>query len=261
MRILCILDDDKFFHPNYMEQLYDQIKLKFNGEVIIAITKNIPKKSNLNHYFFKNIFKFYLKEFCKLFFLKIIYEFFDFIFPKGINKKFFSIKSFAKKNDIKTFNIYTSINKEFYKRKLKGLNLDFIISSNSLYFDNEILKIPKIACLNRHSSILPAYGGLLPVFHAISNNEKYCGVSIIAMNENIDEGKVIAQNKIIIEKNNLYFLYGILFKMSVSLTITAIERCLENTNNTIEESTQKSYFSFPTKKDWENFRKNSGRII
>ena len=63
---------------------------------------------------------------------------------------------------------------------------NIIISSNSLIFKKELLSIPKICTINRHSALLPSYGGLLPVFQSFIHGEKFTGVSIHYMNNKIE---------------------------------------------------------------------------
>ena len=143
------------------------------------------------------------------------------------------------------------------------MNLDLIISSNSLYFGKEILSLPRYGCINRHSSLLPKYAGLLPVFHAISKNEKQVGISIHLMNNKIDEGPNITQEIIKLNDNkNLFKLYELIFEKSSYMVFNAVEKVFEKKFNPKNHSSNKlDYFSMPNNKDWGNFRLNNGIII
>jgi len=59
----------------------------------------------------------------------------------------------------------------------------------------EVLKIPKTACLNIHGSLLPKYRGAAPVHYAVMNGEKETGMTVMYMNEKMDEGDILLSEK------------------------------------------------------------------
>lgn len=63
----------------------------------------------------------------------------------------------------------------------------------------EILRLPRLGCLNIHPALLPKYRGRYSTAHAIFNGEKYTGVTLHWMDKGVDSGPVISQEKIIIE--------------------------------------------------------------
>ena len=98
---------------------------------------------------------------------------------------------------------------------LKSLDLDLIIVvAFGLIIPAEILNIPKYGILNLHPSLLPDLRGPSPIHYAILKRMKFSGVSIMALDEGVDTGPVIAQQKISIDRDE-YFqtLYK---KMSLS---------------------------------------------
>ena len=56
--------------------------------------------------------------------------------------------------------------------------------------------------LNAHPSLLPKLKGATPIQTAIMKNMKFTGFTIIVMDEKIDHGKMLAQEKIAIAKND-----------------------------------------------------------
>lgn len=66
----------------------------------------------------------------------------------------------------------------------------------------EVLKIPKLGTLNIHPALLPKYRGRFSTAHAIFNGEKIHGVTIHWMDEGIDSGPVILQDKFDIADND-----------------------------------------------------------
>ncbi|NQZ68056.1 MAG: methionyl-tRNA formyltransferase [Lentisphaeria bacterium] len=54
----------------------------------------------------------------------------------------------------------------------------------------ELLDLPELGCINIHGSLLPKYRGASPVNAAILNGDKLTGISIMKMDEGLDEGPV-----------------------------------------------------------------------
>jgi methionyl-tRNA formyltransferase len=83
---------------------------------------------------------------------------------------------------------------------LKKLCIDiFVVVSFGQILSKRLLEIPKLYCLNVHASLLPKYRGAAPINWAILNGEKETGVSIIKMNERMDEGDIILKESVIID--------------------------------------------------------------
>jgi methionyl-tRNA formyltransferase len=60
---------------------------------------------------------------------------------------------------------------------------------------SSILTIPSLGCINLHASLLPEYRGAAPIQWAIANGNKVTGVTIIFLNERMDEGDIIKQRE------------------------------------------------------------------
>src|SRR5262252_3853902 len=56
-----------------------------------------------------------------------------------------------------------------------------------------LLQIPRLGCINVHSSLLPKYRGAAPVSWAIANGERQTGVTIMQMDPGMDTGPVWSQ--------------------------------------------------------------------
>ena len=59
----------------------------------------------------------------------------------------------------------------------------------------DILNLPRLGCVNVHSSLLPRYRGAAPINWAILNGEEETGVTIMYMAEGMDTGDILAQAK------------------------------------------------------------------
>jgi len=60
----------------------------------------------------------------------------------------------------------------------------------------EVLSLPKFGCLNVHPSLLPRHRGPSPVANALLQGELVTGVTIMLMNENLDSGPILTQERV-----------------------------------------------------------------
>lgn len=91
-------------------------------------------------------------------------------------------------------NVYQpdNVNEKSSVEYLKGFRADlFVVASFGQILKRELLDIPKKYCLNVHASLLPKYRGAAPINWALVNGEKETGVTIIKMNEKMDEGGIM----------------------------------------------------------------------
>lgn len=88
--------------------------------------------------------------------------------------------------------------------KLKESEWDiFVVVAYNFILPNELLKIPKKGVLNVHPSLLPKLRGASPIRTAILNNQpEYVGVTIMLMDEKMDHGPILEQEKLSIDKED-----------------------------------------------------------
>jgi methionyl-tRNA formyltransferase len=72
----------------------------------------------------------------------------------------------------------------------------FVVASFGKILPKAFLDIPRRGVVNMHPSLLPRLRGPSPVRSAILENERETGVSIMLLNERMDEGPIIAQRKV-----------------------------------------------------------------
>ena len=102
---------------------------------------------------------------------------------------------------IKENNLYEikckSANSNEFKREILKLNPDIILVGTwKEKLKKEIIDLPKIATINVHPSLLPEYRGPNPYIQTILHGEKVSGVTFHIMTQKIDEGPILAQQKI-----------------------------------------------------------------
>jgi methionyl-tRNA formyltransferase len=80
---------------------------------------------------------------------------------------------------------------------LRALAPDLILTAGfSILFNDALLSLPALGCVNVHSSLLPAHRGPSPFAHVILAGEKETGVTFHVMTPEFDAGAILAQEKL-----------------------------------------------------------------
>ena len=112
------------------------------------------------------------------------------------------VQEFAEKNGIKV--IYGCHLKDNIKF-LNSLNLDMIIVVAFGYIlPKELIKLPKLGCINLHASLLPRWRGAAPIQRSMIEGDEMTGVTIMKMNKGLDTGDIVLQDKIKINISESY---------------------------------------------------------
>ena len=117
---------------------------------------------------------------------------------------------------------------ELYLRDLKP-DIIVVVSYGQIIPIN-LLNIPKKGFLNVHASLLPKWRGAAPIQRSIMNLDKETGISMMKINENLDEGPVCNQYTLkISEKMNSE-------ELSEKLSLLAAEKILDILDNIYDDS-------------------------
>ncbi len=115
---------------------------------------------------------------------------------KGVDNWQKSLLKFCLDNRIKILNERKLSNERFVK-KIKNFNPDFIFSFQCRsIIPKSIINIPKYGIINLHFAYLPKYRGCYPIAWALLNGEKEVGVTLHYIDDGIDTGDIIYQEKI-----------------------------------------------------------------
>jgi methionyl-tRNA formyltransferase len=60
----------------------------------------------------------------------------------------------------------------------------------------DVLKIPRVTCLNLHASLLPRWRGAAPIPAAIAAGDRETGITVMYMNEGLDTGDILLQRRV-----------------------------------------------------------------
>ena len=113
---------------------------------------------------------------------------------------------------------------------LKLLKPDlFLVVSYGKIIPKPWLTLPKIGTFNLHFSLLPKYRGALCISEAIKNQDTETGVTLMAMDEGMDTGPIISQEKISIDINdNCETLTNKLTQVGIKLLATQLPQITTN---------------------------------
>ena len=112
------------------------------------------------------------------------------------------VKQFARQHNIPVLQPEKLKSQEFIEQ-LKLLNPDLQIVVAFRMLPEVVWQLPKYGTFNLHASMLPQYRGAAPINHAIINGENQTGVSTFFLEQDIDTGKIIFQEAIPIEPDEL----------------------------------------------------------
>ena len=119
---------------------------------------------------------------------------------RGLKLKKSLVKVFSEENKLKIFQPENLENKKFLK-DIKELKADIGVVVAFRKIPKELWEIPNFGTFNLHASLLPNYRGAAPINWSIIFKEKVTGVTTFLINDNIDSGDLLLQEKISIDHN------------------------------------------------------------
>lgn len=112
------------------------------------------------------------------------------------------------------------------ERRIAERNPDCIVTvAYGLILPKNILSIPAFDCVNLHFSLLPRYRGAAPVNWAIVRGERETGVTTFMMNEKMDEGDILLQDRVkILDHERADSLSRRMAKIGASLLLETLDQ-------------------------------------
>lgn len=113
---------------------------------------------------------------------------------------------------------------EKFIAELRALQPELIaVAAFGQILPKAILEIPRLGCLNVHTSLLPKYRGASPIQSAILNGDETTGVTIMLMDVGLDTGDMLMQNATPIrDEDNAATLHDRLAEMGAELLVETI---------------------------------------
>lgn len=147
-----------------------------------------------------------------------------------------------------------------------------ITASYGKIIPKEILDLPKYGALNVHPSLLPKYRGPSPIQHTILNGDEETGTTIMLMDEKMDHGEILAQEKLCIieddsssgrlQKPTYLMLHNMLSQLSANLLIKTIPKwILKEIAPISQDDSKATYTKIITKEDGKIEWTKSAKVI
>ena len=163
--------------------------------------------------------------------------------PKGRGMKMVSspVKEYALEKNIPVYQPIKVRNNPEFIEEVRKMKPDVIcVVAYGKILPEELLKIPKLGCINVHGSLLPKYRGAAPIQWAVINGDKKTGITTMYMDVGMDTGDMILKKEVDIGDNETTGeLWDRLAKIGGELLVETL--------NKIEDGTA------PREKQGENF--------
>ncbi|OWY20080.1 methionyl-tRNA formyltransferase [Sphingobacteriales bacterium UPWRP_1] len=111
-----------------------------------------------------------------------------------------AIKQYAQSHNLLVLQPEKLRNPQFLE-PLQQLRADLQVVVAFRMLPASVFTLPKLGCINVHASLLPKYRGAAPINWAIMNGETETGVTTFFIEQEIDAGYLIMQEKTVIDNN------------------------------------------------------------
>ena len=154
---------------------------------------------------------------------------------RGQKLKESAVKIYAQANNL-TILQPEKLKDEHFLAQLKELQADLFVVVAFRMLPKEVWKMPAFGTINLHASLLPNYRGAAPINWALINGDEETGVTTFFIDEAIDSGKIIAQEKVKISLNtNAGELHDELMSVGAELTLKTVAAISQQTHTVIDQ--------------------------
>jgi len=135
-----------------------------------------------------------------------------------------AVKKYAVETDLRVLQPTNLKDPEFLE-ELKNLQADLFVVVAFRMLPEVVWSMPPKGTINLHASLLPNYRGAAPINRAIMNGEKETGVTTFFIEKEIDTGKVIEREALVIGDNETAGeLHDRLMELGRTLTISTVNK-------------------------------------
>ncbi|MDD2238269.1 MAG: methionyl-tRNA formyltransferase [Bacilli bacterium] len=161
--------------------------------------------------------------------------------------------------------VYSPLNiKESYQEIIDKQPDIIITCAYGQIIPKELIELPHLGCINIHASLLPKYRGGAPIHHAILNDEKETGITIMYMDEGMDSGDIISKQSIRIEEtDNLETLSNKLSLLGKEMIIKELPLIINHKNNREKQNLNEVTYAPIIKREHEriDFNKTAKQVF
>lgn len=144
---------------------------------------------------------------------------------------------------------------------LKKENTDIIFISFGYIIKEQLIRSARVAVINKHSALLPAFRGLFPVFWALMGGAPV-GATVHKVDIGIDTGEILYQKSYSELAKKSIFDYYIRIFSDLPESIIACLEILEGTRKKqVLGEFNPSYFTLPTRTDYKELLKRGYTFV
>jgi methionyl-tRNA formyltransferase len=253
MRIVIITQNEPFYLIDSLKYLIEI--LPKHSKIVGCIVNDVSPFGKKESFFEK------AKKTFNVFGLDFFVHY-SFKFIKNKLDKSKNIKRLLSANSIAEISLDKHINHEESIEKIESYKPDLLISIlGNQIFKKQIINLAPKGCLNLHTALLPKYRGLMPTFWVLKNDEKFTGVSVFQVDEGIDSGPIVVQEKIEIGNRSQEELIKYTKKIGIEAIAKSVDMIEKDEVVLINnDASQKTYYSFPTRSDVKEFLNKGKRF-
>lgn len=169
------------------------------------------------------------------------------------------VKALAEKENIPVFTP-DNIKKDY--QAIVDAKPDLIVTcAYGKIIPKELIDLPKYGCVNIHASLLPKYRGAAPIQWALINGEKYTGVTLMYMDENMDTGDIIDKVEYEIEQDDdIGSLHDKLSILGSKLLEKNLDNILSGNTKRIKQNDEEATYAKMIERDMEEINFNDNVI-
>jgi methionyl-tRNA formyltransferase len=157
-----------------------------------------------------------------------------------------------------------SVNAPEYVQAVHGIAPDVIVSvAAPEIFRKDLLRTPRLGCINIHSGRLPVYRGMMPTFWQMMRGEREITVTVHEMAEVLDGGKILGTMAVpLTPRDTLDRVITETKQQGARLLIDVLDQIRRGESVGVPvDMSGASYFSFPKREHVAEFRQRGHRLI
>jgi methionyl-tRNA formyltransferase len=136
-----------------------------------------------------------------------------------------------------------SLKDESFVQKLRNLNPKLIVVVAFRMLPKVVWEIPSFGTINLHASLLPNYRGAAPINWAIIHGERETGLTTFLIDEKIDTGAILFQERLIIyPEDSAGSLHDRMLPLGADLVVQTCDAIRKGEINAISQNTLQSEF-------------------
>ncbi len=264
MNVIIVTQDDPFYLPIFFEVFLDEFERELTDVELLGVVIQRPLGQRSKKALLRRMIDFYGPVVFTLISLRyLMRKIVNKLNLLGVIKKAYSIEYFCRSHGVRILP-HRNVNHRRFVEFVKENETDLIVSvAAAQIFKSDILRAPRLGCINIHNAPLPDYRGMMPSFWQMFHGEGQTVATIHEMVEEIDKGRIVYQKRTTIERG---MTLDALIKKTRKVDALALLKVLHmfKQGRVKYHSLSRikgSYFSFPSRRDVVEFKRRGYRIV